>query len=68
MDGEVGRYKEGETEVGSSQPDANFHTHAKTRRPDAGSLHLSIYLFTYSFIHLSQSIIKPTLLYLHLEC
>lgn len=32
------------------------------------SFFFHFFYFTHSFIHLFQSIIKPTLLYLHLEC
>lgn len=80
MDGEVDVKKRGrQTEGRLSQPAAkNFCKEKKnSHRADADvfSLHSSVHLFffyffyfTHSFIHLFQSIIKPTLLYLHLEC
>lgn len=80
MDGEVDVKKRGrQTEGRLSQPAAKKLLQREEKQPPRGrrrflppfirpSFFFHFFYFTHSFIHLFQSIIKPTLLYLHLEC
>lgn len=57
---------DGERESGF---DSQLQTSEHKQRNSDQTLSVSIYpFFPHSFIHLFRSIIKPTLLYLHLEC